>query len=117
MRAPPGQEIQAARAAYQQATEARVEECVAQADLLRCVFSNPFRPSFTPERGWLSRNDGEVVKLATAIYDGRRWDELPLLADALEECGCSDWAALDHLRGPGPHARGCHVLDVLMGRK
>jgi hypothetical protein len=83
--------------------------------LVREVFGNPFHP-FIPAPGWLTCNDGSVVKLATVIYDGRRWEELPLLADALEECGCADPAVLGHLRGPGPHALGCHILDALLGR-
>jgi hypothetical protein len=64
---------------------------------------------------WLSWNNGTVPKLARLIYDERRWDELPVLADALEEADCSDAAILGHLRGEGPHARGCWVLDLLLG--
>ena len=44
-----------------------------------------------------------------------RFKELPVLADALEDCSCDDEDLLAHLRGPGPHARGCHVLDLLGG--
>ena len=39
---------------------------------------------------------------------------LPLLADALEEAGCDDRVVLDHCRGPGPHARGCWVVDLVL---
>ena len=41
---------------------------------------------------------------------------LAVLADMLEEAGCSDADLLNHLRGPGPHVRGCWVLDLLLGR-
>ena len=41
--------------------------------------------------------------MARAIYDGRRFDELPILADALEEAGCTDAAILAHCRRPGGH--------------
>jgi len=41
---------------------------------------------------------------------------LPVLADALEEAGCTDADLLGHLRGPGPHVRGCWVLDLLLGK-
>jgi hypothetical protein len=58
-----------------------------------------------------------VVALAEAIYQERRWQDLPVLADALEEAGCTDARVLEHLRGPGPHARGCHVLDALLGKE
>jgi hypothetical protein len=91
-------------------------EQAAQCALLRCIFGNPFRPPIVFPSAMLAHNDGALMKLATVIYDGRRWDELPLLADALEECGCTDQAVLDHLRGPGPHARGCFVVDALTGR-
>jgi hypothetical protein len=36
-----------------------------------------------------------------------------VLADALEEAGCSDADILGHLRGPGPHTRGCCLTDML----
>jgi hypothetical protein len=39
-----------------------------------------------------------------------------VLADALEEAGCTDAALLDHLRGPGIHVRGCWVVDALTAR-
>jgi len=42
---------------------------------------------------------------------------LPILADALEEAGCDDVDVLAHLRGPGPHARGCWALDLVLGRE
>jgi hypothetical protein len=40
---------------------------------------------------------------------------MPILADAMEDAGCTDADILDHLRGPGPHVRGCWVLDLLLG--
>jgi hypothetical protein len=41
---------------------------------------------------------------------------LPVLADALEEAGCDDREFLAHLRGGGPHCRGCFVVDALLGK-
>jgi hypothetical protein len=61
-------------------------------------------------------NDGTVVKIAQAIYDDRAFDRLPVLADALEDASCNEAAILSHLRGPGPHVRGCWVVDLLLGR-
>jgi hypothetical protein len=29
---------------------------------------------------------------------------------------CADEVILSHLRGPGPHARGCWALDLLLGK-
>lgn len=160
----------------------------ARAALLRCIFGNPFqwRHTIGPE-SWLAWNDGTVVKIAQAIYDGRepcgnpecpaprqtegwtcaqcqgtgfvqrdRWGDLPILADALEEAGCEDEDILAHCRGrqrcsvclagdaaleweyyepglgpPGchacdgtgwravdaTHARGCWVIDLLLGKE
>jgi hypothetical protein len=94
----------------------RVRERGAQAALLRELFGpTPFRTP-TVERSVLAWNDACVPKLAEAIYDGLAWDRLPVLADALEEAGCADADILGHLRGPGPHVRGCWVVDLLLGR-
>jgi hypothetical protein len=84
--------------------------------LLHCIFGNPFRPvSLDP--AWLHCNGGTVRKMAEAIYDDRAFDRLPILADALEEAGCTDRAVLDHCRGSGAHVRGCWVLDLLLGKE
>jgi hypothetical protein len=40
-------------------------------------------------------------------------DRLAVLADAMEEAG-ADAEMVEHLRGPGPHVRGCLVLDLLL---
>ena len=37
---------------------------------------------------------------------------LLVLADALEEAGCANAEVLGHLRGPGPHVRGCWLRFV-----
>jgi len=54
--------------------------------------------------------------LATSIYEQRAFHRLPLLADALEDAGCTDAELLGHLRGPGPHVRGCWALDLVLGK-
>jgi hypothetical protein len=88
-----------------------------QADLLRCLFSNPFRPAPSVNPAWLKWHNSAVVKLAQGIYADQSFDRLPILADALEEAGCDDPDMLDHLRGPTPHARGCWVVDALLGKE
>jgi hypothetical protein len=93
--------------------KAELEE---QCRLLRDIFGNPFQP-VSIEPGWLAWNDGAVVKLAESIYTERAFDRLPILADALEDAGCTDAAVLDHCRGPGPHVRGCWVVDLLFGKE
>ncbi len=82
------------------------------ADLVRDVAGNPYRPvTFAPE--WRTST---TVGVADAIYAGRAFCDLPILADALQDAGCDSADVLDHLRGPGPHARGCWALDLVLGR-
>jgi hypothetical protein len=91
-------------------------EPAAQAILLRDLFGNPFR-SVAIDPAWLSWSDGTVTKLAQAIYDNRTFDQLPILADALEEAGCDNADILTHCREPGEHVRGCWVVDLLLGKE
>jgi hypothetical protein len=94
-------------------------EQAAQANLLRDIFANPFRPvSIDP--AWLTPT---VTNIASAAYEERALPSgeldparLAVLADALEEAG-ADTILLDHLRGPGPHVRGCWAVDCLTGRE
>jgi hypothetical protein len=58
-----------------------------------------------------------VVALAATVYEERRFEDMPVLADALEEAGCQDPDILSHLRGPGPHVRGCWALDLMLGKE
>jgi hypothetical protein len=88
----------------------------AQEALFRDITGNPFRaPRLDP--AWQSSNDALVPRLAGELYDDRRWSEMPVLGDALEDTGCDDDALLEHCHGPGPHTRGCWVLDLLTGRR
>jgi hypothetical protein len=89
------------------------EELATQAEFLREVFGNPFRTEpVNPD--WLLWNGGTVRTMAQRIYDRRSFADMPVLADALEEAGCSDPSILAHCRGPGRHVRGCHVLDLVL---
>ncbi len=83
-----------------------------QADLLRCIFGNPFRPT-TIDPAWLSPT---VVALAQTIYDDRDFDRMPELADAPKKAGCHDADILDHCRQSGLHVRGCWVVDLIHRR-
>jgi hypothetical protein len=83
-----------------------------QADLLRDVFGNPFQIQ-TAAPGWLRWDGGVVPRMARAMQAGRSWEELPILADALQDAGCCDNNVLEHLRGPGPHVPGCWVIEML----
>jgi hypothetical protein len=89
------------------------------AGVVRDVFGNPYRP-VAVQPAWLS---AAVTSLPQAAYDERdmptgelQRDRLLVLADALEECGCTEAELLGHLRGPGPHVRGCWALDLVLGK-
>ena len=89
-------------------------------DLLREIVGNPFRP-VALDPAWRTPS---VVSLAQAAYEERILpggtldsERLAVLADALEEAGCDNADILSHLRGPGPHVRGCWVVDLLLGKE
>jgi hypothetical protein len=85
--------------------------------LVRDLFGPPlFRP-VPIDAAWLIWNGGTVRRLAEGIYPRRAFEDLGVLADALEEAGCHDAEILAHCRGPGPHVRGCWPLDALLGRE
>jgi hypothetical protein len=95
---------------------------VTQANLLRDIFPRFRRVAVDP--AWLAWRGGTIARLAQAAYTERELPSgyldaarLAVLADALEESGCADAHLLAHLRGPGPHVRGCAVLDALLGRE
>jgi hypothetical protein len=81
--------------------------------LLRCVFGNPFRPAALGAAGRAPL----PLAMARTIYDERHFEELPVLADAMEDAGCASADALAHLRAPGPHVRGCWVIDLLLDKQ
>lgn len=93
-----------------------------QVDLLRDIFGNPFR-AVTTDPAWLAWNDRTSPNLAQAIYDepelpSGHFDtgRLAILADALEESGCADADILGHCWSPGPHVRGCWVVDLILSK-
>jgi hypothetical protein len=94
---------------------AQKDEDKIQAAFLRDLFGNPFR-RVVLDSAWLKRNGGVVPKMARGIYDDRRLDDLPVLADALEDAGCDNEEILAHCRQPGEHVRGCWVVDLLLGK-
>jgi hypothetical protein len=90
------------------------------ADFLREIY-NPHRLLLDP--AILAWNDSTVVRLAQTAYEERHLPagtldsgRLAVLADALEEAGYTDADILGHLRGPGPHVRGCWAVDLCMGK-
>lgn len=57
----------------------------------------------------------DVLALARAIARDRRFDAMPILADALQEAGCEDERVLAHCRAAHAHAAGCWVVDLVLG--
>jgi hypothetical protein len=90
-------------------------EQLAQADLLRDIIGNPDRP-VTLDPYWLTWRDGLVVSMAQRMYDSRDFSDMPVLADALEDAGCSDPDILGHCRSGSEHVRGCWVLDLVLDK-
>jgi hypothetical protein len=99
-------------------------ERVAQCVLLREVFGPlPFGPvGISPSV--LTWNDGTVKRLAEGAYEHRLLpsghldgERLAVLADALEEAGCTDPTILNHCRQPGEHVRGCWLLDLILNKE
>jgi hypothetical protein len=100
--------------------DAKAAERSAQCRLLHDIVGNPFRPAAALDPACVAWR-GEVVReLAWAAYDERLPEgtlepaRLVLLADALEDAGCIDAELLGHLRGPGPHVRGCWAVDLVL---
>ncbi len=87
----------------------------AQANLIREVIGNPFRPAIIRPY-LLTWGGGIVVQLAEGIYEDRAFDSMPVLGDALEEAGCADEAILKHCRQGDGHVRGCWVVDAVLAK-
>lgn len=47
---------------------------------------------------WLRWNDSTPIRMAEAIRQDERYDDLPILADALEDAGCTNELLLRLLR-------------------
>jgi hypothetical protein len=101
---------------------ARSAECI---PILTDIFGSwPFRPLPPLDSAWLAWNDGIVRRLAEAAYEHRSLPSgelatarLAVLGDALLDAGCTDAEILAHLRGLGPHVRGCSAVDLLTGKE
>ncbi len=91
----------------------RVDPAILSIPILRDIFGNPFRP-VTADPAWLKPT---VQSIASSIYADRAFDRLPILADALEEAGCTNADVLLHCRRPGEHVRGCWVVDLVLGKE
>lgn len=105
-------------AAGRHARRAEVErsEMLTQTYLLRCIFGNPFRPSYPLAPAILAWHDATIRRLAEAIYQERAFERLPILADALVDAGCEQEELIGHCRSEEKHVRGCWGVDLILGR-
>jgi hypothetical protein len=89
-----------------------------QAVLLRDIFGPLLFHLITLPPSVRTWDGGTVARLAAGIYQERDFskEQMGVLADAVEEAGLTDAELLGHLRGEGPHVRGCWVIDLLLGK-
>jgi hypothetical protein len=98
---------------FERQAQAEAAEQAIQAELLRDVFGNVFRPEPAMDPTCLP---APVVALAQEIYDKKSFEKIPALATMLEASGCANTGLLQHFRHPGPHVRGCWALDLVLGK-
>jgi hypothetical protein len=85
--------------------------------LLRDVFGPLLFRTITLAPAWLTWHGGLLVSMAQKMYDSRDFSDMPVLADALEEAGCTNPDILAHCRGSETHVRGCWIVDLLLGKE
>ncbi|AMV27475.1 hypothetical protein VT84_23950 [Gemmata sp. SH-PL17] len=108
------------------------ESAKSHCHIIRDVIGNPFRrvvdaPECTSDRGTFVRyqpiaidpswRTSTAVALASQMYESRDFGAMPILGDALQDAGCDSADVLGHCRGPGPHVRGCWVVDLVLGKE
>ena len=85
---------------------------VSFAELVRDIAGNPFH-HITLDPHWKSST---VLDLAHTIYRERVFERVPILGDALMDAGCDSDDIIQHCQRPGPHVRGCWVVDLILGK-
>lgn len=84
------------------------------ADRIREIASDPANPiELAP--GWLTWNEGTVVKIAREIHAARDYTLMPILGDALEEAGCQNPTILTHCREHRLQVHGCWLVGAILG--
>ncbi|MCE9564117.1 MAG: hypothetical protein K8U57_18900 [Planctomycetes bacterium] len=84
------------------------------ANIVRDILGNPFRPVAVLSE-WREANFGAALRIAEHIVATGNYGDVPILADALEDAGCSDEELLNFCRN-GEHYAGCWVVDAVLGR-
>jgi hypothetical protein len=107
-------------ALYEQAYRSREADSLEKAqglfaDLLRDCFGHLYW-GVKEEPHW-TETYACARDLAQEIYWQRAFDRLPVLGDALLQAGCANEAMLSHCSAALPHAKGCWLVDLLLGNK
>jgi hypothetical protein len=112
----PEMAMDALAAALRNQPLAREAEAFVQMELLRDIFG-PLLFRWIPfAEEWREWRRGCLPKLARTIYEDEHFDLLPILADALQDAGCSDTDVLTHCHSKTRHVRGCWVVDWVLGK-
>lgn len=111
------EEIEASEASPEEADRvgknAKQLEGSHHAALLREIFGNVVVPARF-ESAWTTP---QALGMAQFIYDDLKFEDMAILADALEEAGCDNVDVLEHCRDEVPHVRGCWVVDLILGKE
>ena len=79
-----------------------------------CGFAMVLTARFAVPASWRDFQNGLLIHLARGIAGERRVDELPILADALEDAGCDLGELLGHLRHAHQRDQRCWVVKRLL---
>jgi hypothetical protein len=84
-------------------------------DVIRLAdFAVVLTARFDMPANWRDFQNGLIPHLARGVAAERRHDDLPILADALEDAGCDLPELLGHLREDHPRERRCWVVKRLL---
>lgn len=89
----------------------RDTEMSEQCRILHDIVGDPFSAGHSVAT---YRNDAPVKALALNMYRANQFLEMPRLADALEQAGCTETRVLRHCRETSSHVRGCWVIDLFL---
>lgn len=92
--------IRLEKASYGQRVNATVAEIRGSEMVVIPAYDRTHRGRWLlPKPSWLTWRNGTIPKIAQAIYEERRFEDMPILADALQEAGCENEEILRHCRG------------------
>lgn len=107
------QSLQFPRLAWRYAARAAGPLEEAEAAMQLQMLDDLFGPEVAFDPAWRTPT---VKAIAQKVYADDDFAALPVLADALEDAGCTETVVLEHCRHGRLHVRGCWVVDVALGR-